>query len=656
MDFQKFKKEWQQAALNLLQNSKYVFQSEVPGQELWDTYIDSFPAEYKQENTCNACRSFIKQYGGMVVISKDYDIHTIWEVPVTNPAWQTVLQNMKVKVLSYPIKNVMELPKKLGTNYNYGPTLIKWEHLYLETPRNLLLSRRLADLHEYPTTKAVFQRGLAEISIEALKDVLALIVDNNLYRGSEYQAVVAQFLKIREEYDRLSAFKREAFLWLKTMELPASVSRLKNVAIGTLLVELSSGEDPEKAVASFERMMAPANYRRPTAVVTAGTLKKAEEQLAQMGLLPSLARRQAVKTDISVAHTLFTNRNRALTDIFAELQQDIQVDSRKLKAQEISLEEFLALLPQSTNAQLLLETRLQSNLVALITGVNDEAPSLFKWNNPISWSYTGGLGDSIRERVKKAGGEVNGRIRASLAWETYSDLDLHVYEPNRIHVYYGDKRSLQTGATLDVDMNAGGRTSRTPVENIIYPHGATLAKGTYKVAVKNYCDRELTNGFSVELEVEGRVYSFRTTERIKDGQEVEVVTFTWDGKEIKVVGNATATPATLKDEIVWSLTTNRFHNIELALFSPNYWEGVEIGNKHLFLILEGCKAEGELRGFLNEFLKEELNPHRKVLEALGSRLKVEEDPAGLAGVGFSLTQKGSNFFCKIDNKIYKVTI
>lgn len=35
------------------------------------------------------------------------------------------------------------------------------------------------------------------------------------------------------------------------------------------------------------------------------------------------------------------------------------------------------------------------------------------------------MADSIREKVKAAGGSVEGQVRVSLSWETNADLDLH---------------------------------------------------------------------------------------------------------------------------------------------------------------------------------------------------------------------------------------
>lgn len=116
----------------------------------------------------------------------------------------------------------------------------------------------------------------------------------------------------------------------------------------------------------------------------------------------------------------------------------------------------------------------------------------------------------IRQRLLKAGGRFeNCSIRASLIWNTYDDLDLHVVTPSCEHIFFGSKRS-HCGGELDVDRNAGGNLTREPVENVRWAKGTALA-GKYQVFVRNYAHHEYSPQdihFKVELEIDGKVESF----------------------------------------------------------------------------------------------------------------------------------------------------
>ena len=50
-----------------------------------------------------------------------------------------------------------------------------------------------------------------------------------------------------------------------------------------------------------------------------------------------------------------------------------------------------------------------------------------------------------------------------------------------------------------------------------------------------------------------------------------------------------------------------------------------------------------------EFLKEELTPHRKVIEIVGSKMRAKETENQLSGVGFSSTKR-SSVMCRVKGK------
>ena len=135
----------------------------------------------------------------------------------------------------------------------------------------------------------------------------------------------------------------------------------------------------------------------------------------------------------------------------------------------------------------------------------------------------------IDAEIKKRLDDAHGRyedvdFRASLIWNSYDDLDLHViFEPDsdsrnakREHIAYDNKRSKNGQGELDVDRNAGGRQTRKPVENTRWAKGQA-PKGKYIVFVRNYSlhdddsYRKFPMPFKVEVEINGEIQTFEKT-------------------------------------------------------------------------------------------------------------------------------------------------
>lgn len=165
----------------------------------------------------------------------------------------------------------------------------------------------------------------------------------------------------------------------------------------------------------------------------------------------------------------------------------------------------------------------------------------------------GDIDAEIRQRLLKAGGRFEQcSIRASLIWNTFDDLDLHVVTPNGEEICFHNKKS-RCGGELDVDRNAGGRQTREPVENIRWPKG-TAQPGKYTVYVQNfaYHDDEIIDvPFTVELEIDGKIQRFEgKTKKGKTRAESDIKAFEFEySPEQAVLANSESRDA-YTDEVI----------------------------------------------------------------------------------------------------------
>ena len=649
MDFNKFKQAVAKQFASMTNTPLFVV--DVTGDDLWDTYLSSFPEgtnpiyRKRTEHDCSCCRQFIRNLGNVVTIVKG-KLVSIWDVDTGDDAYNAVAKALSDKVRAGHIDTIYQhYESSVGTDKNFEQLVSgqkTWTHFFVNLPSRVVDSEgSVATLRgEAHTSYALLRRAVDTISDEAIDTVLELIAQKSIYRGDEHLPLVTRF-KIMKQRVTGSKSPLELTLWLESAQGNSTVNAIRNTVIGTLLVDLSEGVPLERAVASFESKVAPANYKRPTALVTKAMISAAKNKIEELGLTSALERRHATIDDIQINDILFASRDarRTITkDVFDELSSMVTAKPKLDKVEEVSIDRFISdILPTVTSMEVLVENRHLPNFVSLIAPVNATAPGLFKWDNGFSWSYSGEMADSIKERVKQAGGSVTGDLCCRLAWEYTDDLDFHMYEPLGSHIYYGNRRcQSRNGGILDVDANGGDEMMDHPVENIYYKTLSSMSPGTYTLKVHNYNRRSSGRGFEVEIDLLGDVHHFMFDRVLLDEAFVEVAKLTKTNAGITITPSL---PSTQRSRQAWGLTTQTFVPVTLMCLSPNHWEssGSGAGNKHYFFMLEGCLNEGTARGFFNEFLKPELDQHRKVIEMVGSKMKIESAGRQLSGLGFSST-------------------
>lgn len=450
MEFIEFKEALQRNFVEMTKDATHLFEIDVDKDELWNTYLDSFPAgtnELYRERTwhdCSCCRHFIKNIGNAVVI-KDNRVHTIWDLSLNDTTYQPVCDALAAFVKSNIVTDFwISKEKKIGTDFNYedmNGKMHKWDHFYLELPDKFVdrSGKSIGDIKGgFRDTRNVFKRSLDEITMDALDTILELINSNTLYKGEEWKGVLTEFRKYKKEYEKLvSDIERELYAWEKSVVAGIAIGRIRNHSIGTLLVNVSEDMDLDLAVKKYEQIVAPSNYKRPKAIFTKKMLEDAKKTISELGYMDSLQRRFANLDDITVNNILFSNKDAAkriggVDDIFGEMEKNVAVNPKKFsKVEEISVHDFIEkVLPTAKEVEVFVENKHDKNFVSMIAPCNPEAKTMFKWNNGLSWAYTGNITDSdMKQNVKAAGGNVEGVLRFSIQWnesgKDNSDLDAH---------------------------------------------------------------------------------------------------------------------------------------------------------------------------------------------------------------------------------------
>ena len=623
-----------------------LFVVDVTGDELWAQYLGAFPEgtnpmfRERTEHDCSCCRNFVKNLGAVVYV-KGQEFLSVWDLLIEDEVYSVVAKAMSEFVKSKSIANHFLVSEE---NYGAQTTSTKgetWNHFFAKVPKHFLVKQNQTNyIGSRKDDVNILRRSILEISDEAVDIVSELIAQNSLYRGEEHKGAVTLLSKMKREYKALATEQEQEF-YLWTNAKPNT--RIRNTVIGTLLTDISEGVELERAVSSFEAKVAPANYKRPKALVTQRMIDEARKTVEELGIEASLSRRYAVREDISVNDVLFVDGNvkpKLLGGAFDAIKPTKKNVPSLSNVEDIGIADFLAnVLPMASELEVFVKNQHTNNFVSLVAPEHDYADPLFKWDNGFSWSYDGEVTDSIKERVKRAGGKVDGDVRVSLSWHNADDLDLAVV-CNRTgqRMYFGSRHSKLFGCILDVDMNGGsGMNAVDPVENIVWAKSEHMPVGSYSIRVHNWSKRSTANvGFEVEVEIEGKMYSFVHPQDLSNGRAIEIGVITKAGAGNITVSNMVEGSSSAEK---WNIKTEDWTPVDLITRSPNFWNGKQVGNEHVFFMLKGCVNEEGTRGFYNEFLRDELIQHRKVFEVLASSLKVGYNANQLSGVGFSTTKR-----------------
>lgn len=649
----------------MTKDTEFLYTVQLDKDEMYNLYLDSFPSgtneiyRTRREHDCSCCRGFIKNIGNVVKI-KNGKIETVWDFETRDTTYAPVLKALSGFVKKHAIVDVyLSIEKKIGCHHNFEMIETfgskQWDHFFLELEDKYVIRNSLSKgevLNKYRTAKEVFQRGLEELALEAIDIVLDLVATNSLYRGEECKNALSKFRTHKIAYDKLTtAEEKNLYAWEHSVKLHESVSKIRNTAIGTLLVDLSEGKTLDDAVRAYESITAPSTYKRSKPLFTQKMLDDAQKKIESLGYAPALPRRHATLDDITVNDILFCNKDAAprisgTANIFDDLAKIAKgkADNKFSRVEEISAEKFVNdVLPTVSSVEVYVENKHASNFVSLIAPVNSGVKSMFQWGNNFTWAYAGNVTDSMKEKVKAMGGKVDGDLRFSIQWnedgsDNY-DLDAHCIEPSGFDAGYNTARKPSyspTNGQLDIDIiDPSGKVA---VENITWASRRTMKPGEYKFYVHQFSGG-VKHGFRAEIEFDGVIYSFDYPHVMRSGEKIVVATVILDKNGQFTIKPSLDSKGCTKN--IWNINTNEFVPVTVICHSPNHWSTAEtnVGHKHLFFMLKDCINEENPSGIFNEFLVRELYEHRHVMEAIGNRMRVESTSDQLSGLGFALDKR-----------------
>lgn len=671
-----------------------LFRVDVPGQKLWDLYLESFETKpifrdpASNVHNCNLCNNFIRRYGNVVAIVDNqivsiFDIEADEEMGAPAKALSNLIKRSKVSnVFFETFKELNALPYEkcsknsaffqLGVDTNvkqytkeeaekFGVVkpdeIRRFSHMHLSLPRAFVdmsdssietIAAGYRDAHD------VFLRGMETISLDTLELVRDLIAQGSLLDGQTHLYKIESIIPLKKEYDNLQAAQRDNWCWVNSYKLP--FAKFRNELIGVLCSELSEGEEINKAVMAWNKRVDPVNYMKTTAPISKKQIAEAKAFVEENGYTESFDRRLATLGDIKVSEIKHINSGDGSIKSVSIFDNVKATSSRHKRnefdgIEEVSIEKFMKdILPGCTSVEALLLNSHQGHMVTLTTAKNIDSKPIFKWSNNYSWTFNGNIAGRslIKEAVGARGGKIDGVLRFSIMWAEgdpcdNSDLDAWAQEPEGGNMIGystpyrkdrgGNPRTTLSGQ-LDVDITHPNQYgNKNIVENIVWDNKSKMRDGVYKLWVNQYEDRG-SEGFRAEIEFDGETYTYDYPRKVSGNVTVAEVTLSkgvFTIKHLLPEGGAT--------KEIYGLETNKFHKVNLICLSPNHWDANNVGNKHYFFMLEGCKAQEPVRGFHNENLIPELASHRKVMEVLGNSNMIDSAGNQLSGLGFNATVK-----------------
>ena len=356
--------------------------------ELWKRYLKSFPPSKRQYHTCNACKSFIERFGGLVTIDEFGRAEpAFWDPATADKEHEKAFRALRETVAAAKVTGVF-----LTSERSWGhPITGQWMHLHAEPLSmhlwNGVVQNASQAMAEKKQDRDTLARAIFEYSMETVAKALSVLNSDALYRGEKVRGPV-EFLGNLHDAMAKNKGHRANLLWRAVATAPPGFCHPRSTMVGTLLEDLRAGMNFDQVERRFRDKMDPGQYQRPQAAPTSGNIDQAERIVFQMGIERSLERRYARVDELTAFWRRIPTDMRA-RGVFGSLRPSQQFAA--VNPQPMTMTKFRrVVLPNATSIELNVPYR--ASFAAICTALYLDAPPILQWDsairrNPFSW-YT----------------------------------------------------------------------------------------------------------------------------------------------------------------------------------------------------------------------------------------------------------------------------
>jgi hypothetical protein len=275
-------------------------------ERIMGVFLGALDESLRQQYNCNACASFMKNYGNLAIV--EYGtcrlLPLLWDVETAPEIFKPGVQ---------AVINLFEKAKIVRVFYTDAEFLgepVKGGHEHMAIPTGAMRAKPLrsktagANMQDSIQTRELFARSIGQFSDELLASALNLFQNDKLLicypQFGQYLSTFIHFKGILQKAKApdqpVGTYTRA--IWAAVGMLPTGVLRIKNSVLGRFLEDLSNGKSMAECVKSFGEDVHPSQYKRPQVAPSEGTIEQAEKIIAELGLTTALERRFATEADL----------------------------------------------------------------------------------------------------------------------------------------------------------------------------------------------------------------------------------------------------------------------------------------------------------------------------------------------------------------------